>query len=131
MGGREVGEFGVDSALSTPSGSGSGRKSRKGKKGGAGNAVDEDGASASAVGLGAHGIRVGDVVKVEEIGAGGRSDKTAKGKESNEEGRGGVEGVVTRVGERSVWVACSDRGGTGKPDHDHGVQELWGKKVWM
>ena len=111
MGGRDVGEFGVDSALS----------SGKGKGG------DE-----GIVGLGAHGVRVGDVVRVEEIAGGvgkakGKSDTKNKGADS---GRIGAEGVVTRVGERSVWVAFGGREGPGKDDEE-GVQELWGKKIWM
>ncbi|KAL1960547.1 hypothetical protein VTO42DRAFT_7126 [Malbranchea cinnamomea] len=122
MGGREVGEFGIDSALSNTA---TGGKSGK-------NAGEE-----GKVGFSAHGIRVGDVVRVEEIGAGGRATgggKTAKGKGTKDEkkgGRPGAEGVVTRVGEKSIWVAFGNREGPGRQDDDEGVQELWGKKIWM
>lgn len=116
MGGREVGEFGVDSALSS-----SGKDKNK----------DKDAGEEGRVGLGAHGFRVGDVVRVEEIGAGGKTAKGKGGKDDVKNARVGVEGVVTRVGERSIWVACGDRGAPGKQDDDEGVQELWGKKIWM
>lgn len=125
MGGREVGEFGIDNALG-----GSGGKNKSSKSAAAAN-NDTEKAS-----LGAHGIRVGDIVRVEEIVSGSRSEsaKTTKaggkaGKDDEKKQRG-LEGVVTRVGERAVWVAFGDRGKPGKQD-DEGVDELWGRKLWL
>lgn len=122
MGGRVVGEFVSDSASS-----GSG-KSGKDKDAG------DDGTGAAGQ---AHGIRVGDVVRVNEItgrkpakdsgkgagaGAGSGSDKT-------------LEGVVTRVGEKGVWIAFGQRGGSGSGggsgSEDDAIEQLWGKKLWL
>lgn len=110
MGGREVGEFGLDTALS-----GSGRAK--------GASKDEDNTR-----LGVHGITVGDIVRVEEI-ASGKTTAKSKGGQDDEKGQRGLEGVVTRVGERSIWAAFGDRG-KGKQDED-GVDELWGRKLWL
>ncbi|EEP75458.1 DNA helicase [Uncinocarpus reesii 1704] len=121
MGGREVGEFGVDSAL----------KSAKGKK--VGDMGDNGDAGRDS--LPAHGIRVGDVVRVEPIasgargGVGSKAGKAKVGKDDDKTTKG-LEGVVTRVGERSVWIAFDDRGRPGKQD-DEGADSLWGQKLWL
>ncbi|KAI2890775.1 hypothetical protein CBS76997_5128 [Aspergillus niger] len=124
LGGRVVGEFVPDAAVTSTSTS----SSRTG-----GNGSSSDGK----LRLGAHGVRVGDVVKVVEIssggsgGGGGGGKKGKEGKEKDGKGGGGVEGVVTRVGESAVWVAFGGKdGGKGK-DAEDGVEELWGRKVWM
>ncbi|KAL2868123.1 putative DNA helicase [Aspergillus lucknowensis] len=124
LGGRLVGEFAADSAISS--------WNTKGK--------DEDDFRGSMNGkpkLGTHGIRVGDVVRVNEVGGSG-SKKLAKekGKDAGKVGGSsnmGLEGVVTRVGESSVWVAFGQRGGGGgrSKEDDERVEELWGKKLWM
>ncbi|GKZ39278.1 DNA-binding protein SMUBP-2 [Aspergillus brasiliensis] len=116
LGGRMVGEFVPDAAVSSSSNSISG--------GGDGK-----------LRLGAHGVRVGDVVKVVEITSSSSSSSSSSGKkgkgDKDKDGKGGVEGVVTRVGESAVWVAFGGKdGGKGK-DADDGVEELWGRKVWM
>ncbi|OAL74414.1 DNA helicase [Trichophyton violaceum] len=110
MGGREVGEFGLDTALSS-----SGRAK--------GASKDEDNTR-----LGVHGITVGDIVRVEEIASGKTAAKSEAGHDDDKNQRG-LEGVVTRVGERSIWAAFGDRG-KGKQDED-GVDELWGRKLWL
>ena len=124
LGGRVVGEFTADPAM-VPKGS---------KNKGEG---DEKGGSRSGeVRLGAHGIRVGDVVRVNDVaGPGGK--KGGKEKDKEKDGAGGaskgLEGVVTRVGERSVWNAFGQRGGnTGgrSKEDDEAIEELWGKKLW-
>lgn len=85
--------------------------------------------------MGAHGIRVGDVVRVNDIGSGAK--RTGKEKEkdkSKDNGAKGLEGVVTRVGERAVWIAFGQRGGnTGSRsrEDDEAIEELWGKKLWL
>jgi len=56
-----------------------------------------------------HGVRTGDIVRVGEVPKG-----TAKKKEVNELKGLGVEGVVTSVGERAVWVAVGKEGGQGE-----------------
>ncbi|OOF92838.1 hypothetical protein ASPCADRAFT_152489 [Aspergillus carbonarius ITEM 5010] len=111
LGGRTVGEFAPDPAVQSTIGDGKLR-------------------------LGAHGVRVGDVVRVCEVGGSGRKGEERKGKEKGgkgEDGSGnGVEGVVTRVGESAVWVAFGGKGGGGKKGgEDEAVEELWGRKVWM
>ncbi|EFR01924.1 DNA-binding protein SMUBP-2 [Nannizzia gypsea CBS 118893] len=110
MGGREVGEFSLDTALS-----GSGRSK--------GASKDEDNTR-----LGVHGITVGDIVRVEEISSGKTTTKSKAGQDDEKSHRG-LEGVVTRVGERAIWAAFGDRG-KGKQDED-GVDELWGRKLWL
>ncbi|KAJ5422281.1 hypothetical protein N7491_010726 [Penicillium cf. griseofulvum] len=100
LGGRVVGEFAPDPAV----------------------ASDETRAADGTPRLGSHGIRVGDVVRVNDVAGPGK--KGGKDKEKDE--KGGVEGVVTRTGDRAVWIAV---GGTSKED-DEAVEELWGKKVW-
>ncbi|KAK2873634.1 hypothetical protein FQN49_002223 [Arthroderma sp. PD_2] len=116
MGGREVGEFGIDTALSGPTGRGKG--SNKGN--------EKDGEDNTR--LGVHGITVGDIVRVEEVSSGKAA--RSKGGNDDEKSQGGLEGVVTRVGERAVWAAFGDRGKMGKQDDDS-VGELWGRKLWL
>lgn len=117
MGGRVVGEFTADPAISSNSKT-------------AGEKTDPNGEPR----LGAHGIRVGDVVRVSDISGGG-SRKSGKDKDKDSAKSGaaqGVEGVVTRVGERSVWIAFGQPGSGGRPkEDDEGVEELWGKKLWL
>ncbi|OJD14186.1 hypothetical protein AJ78_05450 [Emergomyces pasteurianus Ep9510] len=126
MGGREVGEFGVDSAI----GSGA-RGSKDGTEDGRGGA-----GGGGAERLGAHGMRVGDVVRVEDVsasprGSGAAGGKAKGGKEDDRKDKG-MEGVVTRIGERSVWVAFGGQGGAGGKGRDEeSVEDLWGRKVWM
>ena len=65
-----------------------------------------------------HGLRVGDIVRVSEQPKGGskkRDVEALKGK--------GVEGVITRVGERAIWVALG-KGGTSE-DVDVPDGKLW------
>ncbi|KAF7616836.1 hypothetical protein AFLA_004889 [Aspergillus flavus NRRL3357] len=116
LGGRVVGEFGADAAVSTKNTDGHGK----------------DGEPQ----LGAHGIRVGDVVRVNEIGSSTKKmgkDKASKdGKPAGTGPPKGPEGVVTRVGERSVWVAFGQQGGGGRSkEDDEAIEELWGKKLWL
>ena len=110
MGGRVVGEFVSDASSGTT----------KGK--------DKDGGDSAAAGSQAHGIRVGDVVRVNEIS--GR--KPAKDKDAGGSGKT-LEGVVTRVGEKGVWIAFGQRGGSGSGagSEDDAIEELWGKKLWL
>lgn len=72
-----------------------------------------------------HGIRTGDIVRVGEMPKG-----TAKKKEVVELKGKGVEGVVTRVGERAVWVALGKDGGgsNGGGDEVEGVPD---GKLWI
>jgi DNA polymerase alpha-associated DNA helicase A len=53
-----------------------------------------------------HSIRTGDIVRVSELAKG-----SAKRKDVEVLKAKGVEGVVTRVGERAVWVAIGKEGG--------------------
>ncbi|EAW11740.1 putative DNA helicase [Aspergillus clavatus NRRL 1] len=122
LGGRVVGEFAADAAVSSKS------------KGGDGNT--DRGSSDGEPRLGAHGIRVGDIVRVNDISGSG-SKKSAKdkgkggGKDTADESKG-PEGVVTRVGERSIWIAFGQRGGGGRSkEDDEAIEELWGKKLWL
>ncbi|EER45641.1 insulin II gene enhancer-binding protein rip1 [Histoplasma capsulatum H143] len=121
MGGREVGEFGVDSAI------GFGARGGKDSNGDGGNG---DGGAQR---LGAHGMRVGDVVRVEDVAAGTRGGGgRARGSKEEERKEKALEGVVTRVGERSIWVAFGgQRVAGGKGRNEESVEDLWGKKVWM
>ncbi|KAL4884238.1 P-loop containing nucleoside triphosphate hydrolase protein [Aspergillus karnatakaensis] len=111
MGGRLVGEFAADSAILSSSG-------KEGDE-------PDDGK----VKLGQHGIRVGDIVRVNEVASG---TKKVVGKDKDKEKGKGPEGVVTRVGESSVWVAFGQSGAGGKSkDEDEVLEELWGKKLWF
>ena len=87
--------------------------------------------------LGSHGMRVGDVVRVNDVSAGsgkkaGGKDKD-KGKDGKEGGgaKGGPEGVVTRVSDKAIWIAFGQTGGGGRSkEDDEAIEELWGKKLW-
>ena len=83
--------------------------------------------------LGSHGIRVGDVVRVNDVSAGtAKKLGKDKGKEGPKEGaKGGPEGVVTRVGDKAIWIAFGQRGGGARSkEDDEAIEELWGKKLW-
>ena len=67
-----------------------------------------------------HGIRTGDIVRVADQPKG-----DARKKERSESKAKGVEGVVTRVGERAIWVALG-QGSSGDDDVD-----LPGGKLWL
>ncbi|KAF4771471.1 hypothetical protein HAV15_004321 [Penicillium sp. str.  len=106
LGGRVVGEFVPDPAV----------------------ASEESRAADGTPRLGSHGIRVGDVVRVSDVaGAGKKVGGKDKDKEKEKDAEKGVEGVVTRTGDRAVWIAVV--GGMSKED-DEAVEELWGKKLW-
>ncbi|KAJ5970506.1 uncharacterized protein N7479_000424 [Penicillium vulpinum] len=109
LGGRVVGEFAPDPAV----------------------ASDENRAADGTPRLGAHGIRVGDVVRVSDVaGTGKKAGGKDKEKEKDAE-KGGPEGVVTRTGDRAVWIAFGRPGGGGmSKEDDEAVEELWGKKLW-
>ncbi|XHG09849.1 hypothetical protein AWENTII_012886 [Aspergillus wentii] len=122
LGGRVVGEFAADSAVS-------GGKSKSGEDG------DIKGGSYGEPRLGGHGIRVGDIVRVNDIG-GSNNKKVGKdkGKDGGKAGYNpkGPEGVVTRVGEKGIWIAFGQRGGGGRSkEDDEDIEELWGKKLWL
>ncbi|KEF55146.1 uncharacterized protein A1O9_08800 [Exophiala aquamarina CBS 119918] len=70
-----------------------------------------------------HGIRTGDIVRVGEMPKG-----TAKKKEVTDLKGKGVEGVVTRVGERAVWVALGKDGAGSGGDEVEGVPD---GKLWI
>lgn len=71
-----------------------------------------------------HGIRSGDIVGVKEQVAGGVRKGVIKEKE-----RSGVKGVVTRVGDRAIWVAVDGGDEGGKGEDGDGLD--WGKRVWV
>jgi DNA polymerase alpha-associated DNA helicase A len=106
LGGRVVGEFAPDPAV----------------------ASDDTRAADGTPRLGAHGIRVGDVVRVNDV-AGPKKGGKDKEKEKEKDEKG-VEGVVTRTGDRAVWIAFGRQGGSTSKEDDEAVEELWGKKVW-
>ncbi|KAL4806239.1 P-loop containing nucleoside triphosphate hydrolase protein [Aspergillus unguis] len=123
LGGRLVGEFTADAAISTGNTKGKDKEEdARGK-----NSAD------SKPRLGAHGLRVGDIVRVNEVGGAGK--KTIGKDKDKEKGKDakGPEGVVTRVGESSVWVAFGQRGGGGrsKEEDEEVIEEFWGKKLWL
>ena len=68
-----------------------------------------------------HGIRTGDIVRVGETPKG-----TAKKKEITELKGKGIEGVVTRIGQRAVWVALGKDG-----DRSEDVEEVPDGKLWL
>lgn len=70
-----------------------------------------------------HGIRTGDIVRVGEMPKG-----TATKKEVSELKGKGAEGVVTRVGERAVWVAL---GKDGDSKNEDSVEEVPDGKLWI
>ncbi|KAJ5245681.1 hypothetical protein N7489_005777 [Penicillium chrysogenum] len=109
LGGRVVGEFAPDPAV----------------------ASDESRAADGTPRLGSHGIRVGDVVRVSDVTGPGKKVGKDKDKEKEKDAEKGVEGVVTRTGDRAVWIAFGRQGGGGmSKEDDEAVGELWGKKVW-
>lgn len=113
MGGRVVGEFEPDAAV----------LSTDGERG-------EDGQPR----LGAHGIRVGDVVRVLEIASGKKTGKESKdGSNPSGPSSNGIEGVVTKVSEKGLSVAFGQSGGGGSNSkaEEEAVDELWGKKLWL
>lgn len=110
LGGRLVVELSLDSSIS-------GLSSSKSSKSAAKHGVAPEG------GLPEHGIRTGDIVSIAEQVAG-----SAKKKEMKDVERRGVKGVVTRVGQRAVWVAV-DAEREGMKDEDEGID--WGKRVWI
>ncbi|QGA12510.1 hypothetical protein EYB26_000154 [Talaromyces marneffei] len=108
MGGRIVGEFGADAAYATES------------------AEDSDGRAR----FGAHGIRVGDVVRVLEISSGRKSGK--EGKEAGGNKSNGAEGVVIKASEKALSVAFGQTGGGANAKaEEESVDDLWGKKLWL
>ena len=113
LGGRTVVELGLDPAVATPAGAkGPGRDPSK--------SLDAGGGFGG--GLPEHGIRTGDIVRVSEQPKGG-----ARKKEVGEMKGKGVEGVVTRVGERAIWVAM---GKDGDRDDD-GEGEFGEGRLWL
>ncbi|KAF7169725.1 hypothetical protein CNMCM6106_004535 [Aspergillus hiratsukae] len=122
LGGRVVGEFTADAAVSS-------------SKSTANKGDDDKAGSDGEPRLGAHGIRVGDIVRVNDTSAGSKKlakDKGKAGGKDAAEASKGPEGVVTRVGERSIWIAFGQRGGGGRSkEDDEAIEELWGKKVWL
>lgn len=107
LGGRAVGEFAPDPATSS----------------------DETRAADGTPRLGSHGIRVGDVVRVNDTAGKKAGAGKEKGKEKEKEEKG-AEGVVTRTGDRAIWIAFGKQGSGAKKEDDEAVEELWGKKLW-
>lgn len=108
MGGRIVGEFGADAAYATES------------------TEDGDGRTR----FGAHGIRVGDVVRVLETSSGRKSGK--EGKEAGGNKTNGAEGVVTKASEKALSVAFGQSGGGANAKaEEESIDDLWGKKLWL
>lgn len=124
FGGRIVGEFTADPAMVSTSAKSDGKDSNE--------RTDSEGRPR----LAAHGIRVGDIVRVNDISS-GTPKKKEKGKDAGKStgnaDEKGLEGVVTRVGERSVWVAFGQTGGgsSRSKEDDEAIEELWGKKLWL
>lgn len=112
LGGRLVGEFTADAAVSSGD-----------------DKVDSQGRPR----LGAHGIRVGDIVRVNDVVAGGGSTAKRAGKDGASASRKSeLQGVATRVGERSIWIAFDQAGGVKRSrGADEEIEELWGKKLWL
>jgi DNA polymerase alpha-associated DNA helicase A len=112
MGGRVVGEFEPDAAvLSSVDGEGGDGQPR----------------------LAAHGIRVGDVVRVLEIASGKKTGKESKDGSKPGSSSNGAEGVVTKVSEKGLSVAFGQSGGSGSnlKAEEEAVDDLWGKKLWL
>lgn len=116
-----VGEFTPDPAIAS-----TGSKSQDG-----GDSRTSDGQPR----LGSHGMRVGDVVRVNDVSA-GSAKKAGKDKDKGKDGgkdgaKGGPEGVVTRVNDKAIWIAFGQQGGGGRSkEDDEAIEELWGKKLW-
>jgi DNA polymerase alpha-associated DNA helicase A len=68
-----------------------------------------------------HGIRTGDIVRVGEQPKGGAKKRDTEALKTK-----GTEGVVTRVGQRAVWVAA----GKSENADDSDVEAL-GEKLWL
>lgn len=141
MGGREIGEFSGDAAVTSSSGAGKAKGKEKGKNATTSSAAKGGG---DAPALGSHGIRVGDVVRVEDIAGAGRGSGSGKSKAKDAKGENksdsatGIEGVVTRVGERSIWIAFGSSGGGGGggggssgSDNSQSITDFYGKKLWL
>lgn len=112
LGGRVVGEFARDPAIAPSAKDGGDARSADGQ-----------------LRLGSHGIRVGDVVRVNDVSAG--TAKKAGKDGAKDGGKGGLEGVVTRVNEKAIWIAFGQKGGGGRSkEEDEAIEELWGKKLW-
>lgn len=110
MGGRVVGEFAPDPAIASKGESGAGDGQPR---------------------LGSHGIRVGDVVRVSDVSAAAKKEKVGKDKDKDGKDTKGAEGVVTRTGDKAIWIAFGSRGGGGRSkEEDEAIEELWGKKLW-
>ena len=108
MGGRIVGEFGPDAAFATDS------------------TEDSDGRAR----FGAHGIRVGDVVRVLEVQSGRKSGKESKDPTGNK--FNGAEGVVIKASDKALSVAFGQSGGGANAKaEEESVDDLWGKKLWL
>ncbi|KAJ5541699.1 hypothetical protein N7494_006775 [Penicillium frequentans] len=106
LGGRVVGEFAPDPAIASSESS--------------------DGQPR----LGTHGIRVGDVVRVNDVSAGAK--KVGKDKPKDGADVKGPEGVVTRVSDKAIWIAFGQRGGGARSkEDDEVIEELWSKKLWV
>jgi DNA polymerase alpha-associated DNA helicase A len=112
MGGRIVGEFGPDAAFASTEAS-----------------ADGDGTPR----FGAHGIRVGDVVRVLEISSGRKSGKEGKEAGGNKStASNGAEGVVTKISEKALSVAFGQTGsGANAKVEEESIDDLWGKKLWL
>lgn len=112
LGGRVVGEFAPDPAVAPSAKDGGDARSGDGQ-----------------LRLGSHGIRVGDVVRVNDVSSG--TAKKAGKDGAKDGGKGGPEGVVTRVNEKAIWIAFGQKGGGGRSkEEDEAIEELWGKKLW-
>ncbi|KAL6247809.1 hypothetical protein RBB50_005157 [Rhinocladiella similis] len=68
-----------------------------------------------------HGVRTGDIVSLGEM-----PKSSAKKKEVSDLKGKGVEGVVTRVGERAVWVALGKEG-----SNSDSVENIPDGKLWL
>lgn len=106
LGGRTVLELGLDPAYVSSS-----------KKGDSSLAKRPDDV------LPEHGIRTGDIVRVGEM-----PKASAKKKEASDLKSKGVEGVVTRVGERAVWIAA---GKSDQNNDDSEVDALASSRLWV
>lgn len=108
LGGRTVIELGLDPAYA----------STNLKNGGKGPGGKADGD------LPEHGIRTGDIVRVGEMPKG-----NAKKKEVTELKGKGIEGVVTRIGDRALWVAAGKSGDKANDDPD--LDALTTSRLWV
>ncbi|KAK5095142.1 hypothetical protein LTS08_008304 [Lithohypha guttulata] len=108
LGGRTVIELGLDPAYA----------STNLKNGEKGIASKSEGA------LPEHGIRTGDIVRVGEMPKG-----SARKKEVTDLKDKGIEGVVTRIGERAIWVAAGKGSDQGNDEQD--VDTLTNSRLWV